>query len=141
MQGRVAAVQERIAGRTPIPMIFYDAGEGPLGVYGSGLNNDMIRLAGGENLFGGQPETYLSVGIEAFAVEQAAIFAIIDYEGFAGVPDEAARADFLFSTFPNMPASQERRSVFVPGAAFAAGIRFPEAIEIMARAFHPEAFE
>ncbi|NJO83445.1 MAG: ABC transporter substrate-binding protein, partial [Blastochloris sp.] len=141
MQGRVAAVQARVAGRTPTPMIFYDAGEGPLGVYGSGLNNDMIRLAGGQNLFGDQPETYLNVGVEAFAAQPAEIFAIIDYEGFAGVPDEATRADFLFSTFPNLPAAQERRSVFVPGAAFAAGIRFPEAIEIMARAFHPDAFD
>ncbi|NWF79358.1 MAG: ABC transporter substrate-binding protein [Chloroflexi bacterium] len=140
LQGRVAAVQERVAGREPTPVIFYDGGEGPLGVYGSGLNNDMIRLAGGRNLFGDQPETYLEVGVESFADQSAAIFAIVDYEGFAGVPEEEARAEFLFTTFPNMPASQERRSVFVPGAAFAAGIRFPEAVEIMARAFHPDAF-
>ena len=57
------------------------------------------------------------------------------------MPDEQARADFLFKTFPNMPASQNKRWVPVSGAAYAAGIRIPEAIEVLAKALHPDAFK
>jgi hypothetical protein len=40
-----------------------------------------------------------------------------------------------------MPAAQNRRSVGINGAEAGIGIRFPTAIEAMAKAFHPEAFE
>lgn len=141
MRERIAAVERQVAGRVAVPVVFYDSGEDQLGVYGSGLNADMIRLAGGTNLFADQPEVYLQVSKEAFAATSPAIFAVLDYEGNPAVPDEQARAEFLFTTFPNLPASQERRWVPVSGAAFAAGIRIPEAVETMATAFHPEAFK
>jgi iron complex transport system substrate-binding protein len=141
MRSRIDAVQQRVAERPAVPVAFYDAGEDQLGVYGSGLNADMIRLAGGENVFADQPEVYLQVSKEIFATRSPSIFAILDYEGNPAVPDEATRAAFLFTTFPNLPASQDQRWVAVSGAAFAAGVRIPDAVEQMARAFHPEAFE
>ncbi|MFZ4656195.1 MAG: ABC transporter substrate-binding protein [Caldilineaceae bacterium] len=141
IRDQIATVQQKVADQPPVPVAFYDAGEDPLGVYGSGLNADMIKLAGGQNVFGDQPEVYLQVSKEAFAVTTPEIFAILDYEGNPAVPEEAARAEYLFTTFPNLPASQNRRYVAVPGSAFAAGVRIPIAIETMARAFHPAAFE
>ena len=141
MQDRIAAVQAKVAGRPPVAVAFYDTGEDQLGFYGSGLNSDMIALAGGANVFADQPEVYLQVSKEAFALKNPAIFAVLDYEGAAGVTDEPDRAAFLFATFPNMQASKNKRWVAVSGAAFAAGIRIPEAIETMAKAFHPEAFK
>ena len=140
MRDQITAVQQKVAAQPLVPVAFYDAGEDPLGVYGSGLNADMIKLAGGQNVFGDQPEVYLQVSKEAFAVTTPEIFAIIDYEGNPAVPEEAARAEYLFTTFPNLPASQNRRYVAVPGSAFAAGVRIPIAIETMARAFHPATF-
>ncbi len=141
MQDRIAVVQARVATLPPVVVAFYDAGEDQLGFYGSGLNSDMIALAGGTNVFADQTDTYLQVSKEAFAVKSPAIFAVLDYEGAPEVPDEAKRAEFLFTTFPNMPASRDKRWVAVPGSAFAASIRIPEAIEVMAKAFHPEAFK
>lgn len=141
MRARIDAIQQRVADLPAVPVAFYDAGEDQIGVYGSGLNADMIRLAGGENVFADQPEVYLQVSKEIFATRSPAIFAILDYEGNPAVPDEATRAAFLFTTFPNLPASQEQRWVAVSGAAFAAGIRIPDAVEQMARAFHPEVFK
>ncbi|GAB4117959.1 MAG: hypothetical protein Fur005_26050 [Roseiflexaceae bacterium] len=141
MRDQIAAVEAKVQDQPPVPVIFYDTGEDQIGVYGSGLNSDMIALAGGQNQFADQPEVYLQVGKELFATKQATIFAILDYEGAEGVPEEADRAAFLFRTFSNMPASQQQRWVAVPGSAFAAGIRIPTAIETMAKAFHPEAFK
>jgi iron complex transport system substrate-binding protein len=140
MRDQIAAVQQRVTDQPQLPVAFYDTGEDLLGMYGSGLNADMIKLAGGQNVFGDQPEVYLQVSKEAFAVTNPEIFAIIDYEGNPAVPEEAARAEYLFTTFPNLPASQNRRYVAVPGSAFAAGVRISIAIETMARAFHPAAF-
>jgi iron complex transport system substrate-binding protein len=140
MRDQIAAVQQKVADQPLVPMAFYDTGEDLLGVYGSGLNADMIKLAGGQNVFGDQPEVYLQVSKEAFAVTSPEIFAIIDYEGNPALPEEAARAEYLFTTFPNLPASQNRRYVAVPGSAFAVGVRIPLAIETMAQAFHPAAF-
>lgn len=141
MQDRIAAVQARVGGLPPVAVAFYDTGEDQLGFYGSGLNSDMIALAGGANVFAGEPDTYLQVGKEAFAVKKPDIFAVLDYEGAPEVKDEPDRAEFLFTTFPNMPASQNRRWTAVPGSAFAAGIRIADAVETMAKAFHPEAYQ
>ena len=141
MKGRIAVVQSKVGNLPPVQVAFYDAGEEQIGVYGSGLNSDMIALAGGENVFANETDVYLQVSKEVFAVKTPEIFAVLDYEGAAGVPDEITRAKFLFTTFPNMQASKDKRWVPVSGAAFAAGIRIPDAIESMAKAFHPEAFQ
>lgn len=141
MKDRIAAVQTKIAKLPPVPVAFYDAGEDQLGFYGSGLNSDMIALAGGANVFADQPDVYLQVSKETFAVKNPAIFAVLDYEGSSNAPDESDRAAFLFKTFPNMQASKDKRWVAVSGAAFAASPRIPDAIEAMAKAFHPEAFK
>ena len=61
MRDQITAVQQKVAAQPLVPVAFYDAGEDPLGVYGSGLNADMIKLAGGQNVFGDQPEVYLQV--------------------------------------------------------------------------------
>ncbi len=141
MQDRITAVQARVAKLPPVTVAFYDAGEDQLGFYGSGLNSDMIALAGGANVFANQPDTYLQISKEAFAVKTPTIFAVLDYEGAPEVPNVSKRSEFLFTTFPNMPASRDKRWVAVPGSAFAASIRIPDAIEAMAKAFHPEAFK
>ncbi len=54
------------------------------------------------------------------------------------LPEQAEA--FLFSTFMELPASQNERSVGVNCAASGIGLRLPEAVEVMARAFHPDAF-
>ena len=141
MKDLMAEVQSRVGNLPPVQVAFYDAGEEQIGVYGSGLNSDMIALAGGENVFADETDVYLQVSKEVFAVKTPQIFAVLDYEGAAGVPDEIARANFLFTTFPNMRASKDKRWVPVSGAAFAAGIRIPNAFEAMAKASHPEAFK
>lgn len=144
MQDQIAETQATVADRAPVEVIFSGGATeeqltGPVDVYGAGLNADMIRLAGGHNLFGDGAESYFSVNAEEFARQQADIFALIDTDPpFYGPVSE--RANLLFTTFPEIPASRNKRFIAVDGAAYAAGIRIPEAVAIMARAFHPEAF-
>lgn len=145
MRARIEAVQHSIESLEEVDVAFIDFASAtempsPLPVYGAGLNADMIRLAGGHNVFGDGTEVYFEVSIEEIAVLQVEIIALLDtsppyYE------DVDLRAELFFTTFPEIPASGERRYVAVNGASFAAGIRIPEAVETMARAFHPDAFD
>lgn len=140
MQGRIAAVQERVNGREPVDVIMVDRGNGPIGVWGHGYESVLIELAGGRNLFGDADGSYVEVGIEAFATQDPDLFIVYDYEDAEGVPDEAEYAAFLFETFPNMRPSQEQRYALI-GAETNTGIRAPLAVERLAQQFHPEAFE
>lgn len=136
IQGQLDEVQARVAGLPPVPAIYYEDGQGPFTIYGEGLATEFITLAGGQNLLADQP-AYTQVSAEVLAALPAEVWVITDYPGMAPV---AERADFLYATFPNMPAAQNRRSVGINGAEAGIGIRFPTAIETMAKAFHPEAF-
>jgi iron complex transport system substrate-binding protein len=143
MQTRIAAVQEKVASLPPAKTIMFDLYqilEAPLGVYGSGLNADMIRLAGGENVFGQEPQTYLQVSAETIAAQDIDIFTTVDYLRSEAASDNDKKS-YLFTNFPNTTASQNERYVSVSAAAFAAGVRIPDSVETLARAYHPQAFK
>lgn len=82
---------------------------------------------------------------EAIAAADPAIFVAARYVGGMGAvmgpQSDAAKSRFLFSTFPHTTASLNKRFLGIDGDVWNAGIRTPEAIEILARAFHPEAFK
>ena len=137
IQSQLDEVQAKVAGLPPVPAIYYEDGQGPFTIYGEGLATEFMTLAGGQNLLADQP-AYTQVSAEGLAALPAEVWIITDYPGMAPV---AERAEFLYATFPNMPAAQNRRSVGINGAEAGIGIRFPTAIAAMAKALHPEAFQ
>lgn len=137
MQGRIAAVQQRVAGRAPVNAIYYEDGTGPFTIYGGqGLATELLTLAGGRNVLEDQG-SYTQVGPDVLAATDAEFWVITEYPGFDPVEQ---RADFLFTTFPNLPASQQKRSIGINGAEAGVGIRLPSVVETLAEAFHPDAF-
>ncbi len=144
MQARVAAVRRRIAGRPLVGVVGYVSGMGPLTVIGRGMYTDLMLQAGGRNVFGGVSTTYASVSRETFAAANADVYVSARYVGamggMMGPQSDTAKSRFLFSTFPHTNASLNRRFVGIDGDVWNAGIRTPEAIELLARASHPEAF-
>ena len=137
IQSQLDEVQAKVAGLPLVPAIYYEDGQGPFTIYGEGLATEFMTLAGGQNLLADQP-AYAQVSAEVLAALPAELWIITDYPGMAPV---AERAEFLYATFPNMPAAQNRRSVGINGAEAGIGIRFPTAIAAMAKALHPEAFQ
>ncbi len=138
MQARVAAVQERIAGLTPIKVFFDAGGEGPVGTAGAGLQDDQIRLAGGENIFADHANYFESVSLEEIAARQPEIFVVDTWDDPTYID---SRIQWLFTTFSETPAAKNQRYVEIPGIYIYFGsIRFADGIEMMAKAFHPEAF-
>ncbi len=144
MQARVAAVRRRVAGRPLVGVVGYVSGTGPLTVVGPGIYTDLLRQAGGRNLFGDAPSNYLQVGREAVAAANPDVFVAARYVAgmgaMMGPQSDAAKSRFLFATFPHTNAALRRHFVGIDGDVWNAGIRTPEAIELLARAFHPEAF-
>jgi iron complex transport system substrate-binding protein len=136
MQDRIAAVQTKIAGRTPVKALIYYGGEGPLGIFSNGVYGDILKLAGGETIFPDTDNTAPQVSIEEVAARAPEVFLCIEYgTSFADMQT------FLFNTFSTTPAGQSKRAALVPDGTTPAGYRTVAAIEEFASVFHPEAFE
>lgn len=137
MRATVSDVQSKIAGRPPVSVLAYANGEGPLGVSGAGLGNDLIRLAGGRNVFADLAEGFGQVTIEAAAQRDPEAFVVNFYEGG---PSAQEKIDLLTRVLPNSPAAKERRAVGIDDAALNEGVRNADAVAALARALHPDAF-
>jgi iron complex transport system substrate-binding protein len=141
MKMRVEAVQQRLADHPPrpvvaIPIFSSTRATAPITVVGAGIYTDLVRLAGGSNTFGTQNKTYPSIGQEAFAIQKSEAYIFIRYRE----ADTAKFASYLFSTYPDIPASQHRRIISIDSFQWNEGIFLPNVVEQLARALHPEAF-
>lgn len=137
MRATVTDVQSKIAGRSPVSVLAYANGEGPLGVSGAGLGTDLIRLAGGRNVFADLSEGFGQVTVEVAAQRNPEVFVVNFYEGG---PSAQEKIDLLIRVLPNSPAAQERRAVGIDDAALNEGVRNADAVAVLARALHPDAF-
>ncbi|MET2718835.1 ABC transporter substrate-binding protein [Streptomyces harbinensis] len=81
MRERVAAVRER-APQGPAPRVFvYDAGtDQPFTAGNQAPPNEIIEIAGGENIFSGLTDRWTSVGWEAVVEAEPEIIVVMDYQ-------------------------------------------------------------
>lgn len=149
MQRQIADVQAKVAGREPVKVLYYNSGEGPIDtVGGDAFVNELIELAGGVNVFGdtteGRNEEYFQAPLERVAATSPEVFLINDNsegEGEPGSPTRGnAKAQYLYKTFPNMPASRDQRVMFAGYIEAEAGWRFAQVVEDLARTLHPDTF-
>jgi len=67
------------------------------------------------------------------------VFLVSTIKPLDDTPEEGA--NFLFKTFPNMPASKNRRAIsFAYASTDPGGWRGATAVEMFARRLHPDAF-
>ena len=142
MKQHVESVQKHVASLPPITVIALQnistpQAAAPVTVIGGGIYTDMLRLAGGTNLFGTQNQTYPSITQEFFATQKPEAYVLINYKG----SNPSAFSSYLFSTYPNNPASKQHRLIEIDGDQWYEGIFFPDTVEKLARFFHPEAFQ
>jgi iron complex transport system substrate-binding protein len=137
MEAKIAEVAEAIEGRPAPRVLLYANGEGPLGVSGSGLPADLVRLAGGENVFADLESTFGEVSLEAATQRDPEVFVTIDYSP-GPTPEE--KAAFLREALPTTTAARSDLVVTVPDAALNQSVRNADLVVQMARALHPDAF-
>lgn len=147
---RVAAVEERLIGADPIPVFIYNGGEDtPRAVLGNTMLSHVVDRAGGTNILGAVDNRYGSTSWEQL-VDQAPEFIVVFYSGTASGqvvedPDAElgqARVDVLKANpiIAQVPAVANGNHVLIPSVIGQPGPSSADALEKLARAFHPEAF-
>ena len=136
LERRVRAVAARVAAR-PRPRVLYVVWPDPLIVPGRGAAvTELIELAGGESVSADGPEGYPRYSVEA-AVARGPEVIILARHGAGTAPYAREK----WERFADLPAIRAGRLHAVDGDLFHRfGPRVVDALEILARLLHPEAF-
>ncbi len=136
LERRVRAVAVRVAA-LPRPRVLYVVWPDPLIVPGRGAAvTELIELAGGESVSADGPEGYPRYSVEA-AVARGPEVIILARHGAGTAPYAREK----WERFADLPAIRAGRLHAVDGDLFHRfGPRVVDALEILARLLHPEAF-
>ncbi|QGV82033.1 ABC transporter substrate-binding protein [Streptomyces ficellus] len=140
LRGRVDRATAAVKGAPAVPVFVYDSGDkAAFTAGGKSLGTEIIRLAGGRNVFDDLDEVFGDVSWEQVVARKPEVIAIYDYAG-AGSVEQKKR--FLLSqpALADVPAVRNKRFVVLPLTATLVGVRPPHAVEDLARALHPEKF-
>jgi iron complex transport system substrate-binding protein len=126
----------------PRRRVMFVVGIEPLFVAGSGtFIDELITIAGGENIAGDSISKYPQIGIES-VIARAPDVILYTSLNFELTPEQEAEAKKLWSVYPSLPAVREGRIRGLEADYVTlAGPRLEMGVEQIARAIHPEAFE
>ncbi|MBB2915355.1 iron complex transport system substrate-binding protein [Streptosporangium becharense] len=140
MQRRVDAVTGKLGGVRPVPVFVYDSGDKTaFTAGGTGIGQEIIRLAGGSNVFGDLDKVFGDVSWEQVVDRRPEVIVIYDY----GDPGNVAEKKRFLQSQPalaDVPAVKNRRFAVLPLTATVVGVRPPQAVEELAGQLHPERF-
>jgi iron complex transport system substrate-binding protein len=140
LEGRVGRAAAEVEGE-PEPSVFvYDSGDkSAFTAGGKSLGTELIRLAGGENVFADLDDVFGDVSWEQVVERKPEVIAVYDYAGAGSVEE---KKKFLLSqpALADVPAVRNKRFVVLPLTATLVGIRSAYAVEDLARGLHPESF-
>ena len=136
LERRVAAVRERVAGRSR-PRVLYVLWPEPLIVPGRGsLVSELIASAGGESVTLGQGPGYPRMSLEAAVGRSPQVIVLARHGAGTGA---AAREQW--QRLESLPAIKSGRLYTADGDLLHRyGPRLVDGLELLARLFHPEAF-
>ncbi|MEV5264842.1 ABC transporter substrate-binding protein [Streptomyces werraensis] len=140
LQARVRKTVTAVKGMPQVSVFVYDSGDkSAFTAGGKSLGTELIRLAGGENVFADLDDVFGDVSWEQVVERKPEVIAIYDYAG-AGSAEE--KKEFLLSqpALVGVPAVRNKRFVVLPLTATLVGIRSAYAVEDLARGLHPESF-
>lgn len=150
LQDRLDTVTAKLDGVEPIKVFIYNGGDAPPnGVLGHTLLSQAVAAAGGQNIFADIANRYGQVSWEQVA-EQEPDYIVVFYSGTAGGqvvedPDTELglpRVETL-KTIPviaDVPAILNERFILVNSVQGQPGPSTVDAVERLAKAFHPDAF-
>jgi iron complex transport system substrate-binding protein len=134
---RLTAVRERLRG-TPLRRVLMVVGQKPLVAVGSGtFQDELIRMARGINVAGATKLAWPHLNLETVIAWAPQV--IIDTS--MGTEENAQVLQF-WKQFPSLPAVREQRLyTYASYQLLRPGPRIPEALDMIARAVHPERYE
>ncbi|MFC6880608.1 MULTISPECIES: ABC transporter substrate-binding protein [Actinomadura] len=140
MRAGLAKVRDALGGAAPVKVAVYDSGDKTVFTSGgAGLGNELIKLAGGTNLFSDLPKAFGDVSFEQLAERAPDVILIYDY----GDHPLAAKKDFLLRNpaLKDVPAVRNGRFAVLPLTSTVMGVRVPTAVDSLARQLHPDRFK
>ncbi len=140
LEGRVGKAVSAVAGEPEVPVFVYDSGDrNAFTAGGRSLGTELIRLAGGRNVFADLDDVFGDVSWEQVVARRPEVIAVYDYAGAGSVE---RKKEFLLSrpALADVPAVKNRRFVVLPLTATLVGIRSARAVDGLARGLHPESF-
>ncbi len=146
IQGRLDAVRARVKGRPrPKTLLVFDRQPQALqGMYvsgGRGFLNEMLTIAGADNVFADVPRESVQPSHETLIMRAPAVIVEVRATGLLAAADVPREQD-VWSTLPSIPAVRNRRVHFLNADSLVVpGPRLGLATEAFARAIHPDAFK
>ncbi|GGZ43849.1 ABC transporter substrate-binding protein [Streptomyces poonensis] len=140
LRNRVDKATTAVKGEAEVPVFVYDSGDkAAFTAGGKSLGTELIRLAGGRNVFADLDDVFGDVSWEQVVDRRPEVIAIYDYAGAGSVEQ---KKEFLLSqpALADVPAVRNERFVVLPLTATLVGIRSAYAVEDLARGLHPESF-
>ncbi|WP_242902820.1 ABC transporter substrate-binding protein [Actinomadura terrae] len=132
-------VKSKVAGTTPAKVAVYDSGERTvLTAGGAGIGNEIIRMAGGTNVFADVRKAYGDVSFEQFAERAPDVVLIYDYGDQTA--DQKKRFLLASPALKDVPAIRNRRFAVLPLSSTVTGVRAAGAVDALARQLHPDRF-
>lgn len=133
------AVRGAVAGAEPAEVFVYDSGDRTaFTAGGGGIGNEIMKLAGGANVFAGLGKPFGDVSFEQVAARAPDVVLIYDY----GEQSVADKKRFLLGhpALKDVPAIRNERFAVLPLSSTVLGVRVPEAVDSLARQLHPDRF-
>lgn len=140
LRSRVGKATAAVEDESQVPVFVYDSGDkSAFTAGGKSLGTELIRLAGGENVFADLDDVFGDVSWEQVVERKPEVIAIYDYAG-AGSVEEKKKYLLSQPALADVPAVRNKRFVVLPLTATLVGIRSAYAVEDLARGLHPESF-
>lgn len=140
LKGRVSEAASAVEDESDVPVFVYDSGDkSAFTAGGRSLGTELIRLAGGRNVFADLDDVFGDVSWEQVVERKPEAIAIYDYEGSGSVEQ---KKEYLLAqpALADVPAIRNERFVVLPLTATLVGIRSAYAVGDLARGLHPESF-
>ncbi|MFI1286411.1 ABC transporter substrate-binding protein [Streptomyces sp. NPDC020858] len=129
-------VETQLGGVAPVRLFVYDSGDKTaFTAGGKGIGNEMMRRAGGVNLFADLDKAFGDVSFEQVAQRAPEAIVIYDY-GDQSVEDKK-RFLLTHPALKDVPAIRNQRFAVLPLSSTVLGVRMPSAVESLAKQLHP----
>ena len=142
LEGRLEAVRRRVAplGR-PRTIVVFGREPGALRAIdvsgGTGFLNDILQIAGGENVFAKEAREWMRVSVEAILAASPDVVIELHY-GYYLKPARIRQEQAAWATLPVLPAVRNGRVYLLEGNNYVVpGPRVVDAAEEIARLLHP----
>ncbi|MGW6732470.1 ABC transporter substrate-binding protein [Streptomyces sp. NPDC055013] len=140
LQSRVDKAATAVEDEPRVPVFVYDSGDKTaFTAGGKSLGTELIRLAGGKNVFADLDDVFGDVSWEQVVERKPEVIAIYDYAD-AGSVEQKKKFLLAQPALADVPAIRNKRFVVLPLTATLVGVRSAYAVEDLARGLHPESF-